>query len=119
MARKKLDFASALKGVADNFGIADQWAVENARRRRRVKEDNVSTGCHYTSRLRWIRQWYMSKTGQDEPQLMDAQAGDDDQMGMQNIVLPDVRMDFEFWPDLMSVSALDMQSFPGNSWSGL
>lgn len=119
VARKRLDLGAALRGMADNFAVADRWAVEK-NRKRRLKEDCDSRGCHYTSRLRWIRQWYLSKTGgQDVQPQSEENEEEQSQVPLENAAWPDVRLDFEFWPDLMSMSDLGMPSFPGSSWNGI
>ncbi|OAQ66003.1 fungal transcriptional regulatory protein [Pochonia chlamydosporia 170] len=76
VARKRLDLGAALGGVADNFAVADRWAVEK-NRKRRLKEDCDNRGCHYTSRLRWIRQWYLSKTGGQDVQPQSEENADE------------------------------------------
>ncbi|KAG8410056.1 hypothetical protein J3458_019126 [Metarhizium acridum] len=120
VARKKLDFAAALRGIQDNFGHADKWAVENARKRRlRENDDAANRPDHYTSNLGWIRQWYMSKAGQAERQSSEAQAQEGTLTPADAQPWPDARLDFEFWPDLIAMSDVAMQTFSGNTWSDI
>ncbi|KAF5137108.1 hypothetical protein E5D57_000883 [Metarhizium anisopliae] len=123
-ARARLDFATALEGLQDNFARADEWAAENARRRR-LGGDGGGGGAEntrpdqYTSKLGWIRQWYMAKTGQAEQRPAGARA-------QEGTLMPaahaepwphDVTLDFDFWPDLISMSDMAVQTFSGNTWT--
>ncbi|KAK2600028.1 hypothetical protein QQS21_005262 [Conoideocrella luteorostrata] len=110
IARKELDLAAALKQISDNLEVSDRWATENGRRRTLYSEER----CHYGSRIRWIQQWYVSKTGED----MQGTSGSDAASSLPTDGLwPDGRLNLEFWPDLMTLSDLGMQDFPNaNVW---
>ncbi|KID75578.1 Fungal transcriptional regulatory protein, partial [Metarhizium brunneum ARSEF 3297] len=122
-ARATLDFATTLEGLQDNFARADEWAAENARRRRLGGDGGGGGGGEntrpdqYTSKLGWIRQWYMAKTGQAEQRPAGARA-------QEGTLMPaahaepwphDVTLDFDFWPDLISMSDMAVQTFSGNT----
>ncbi|OTA07573.1 Zn2Cys6 transcriptional regulator [Trichoderma parareesei] len=73
MARKKLDFADVAKRLGDRFEDADTWAKE-AGRRRRLLEAGGAQFCRFSFKLRWIRQWYLSRVPQEEQQQQPAAA---------------------------------------------
>ncbi|KAF7555776.1 hypothetical protein G7Z17_g1910 [Cylindrodendrum hubeiense] len=91
LAWRQLDIADLLKRMSEQYEEADHVAKELGRRRR-ILDDDTSIFVKYSSKLRWIRQWYMSKIPQ-EPQMPLAEP-------------PDWTVDFEFddnfWQELMS-----------------
>lgn len=72
-----------------------------------------NTPDQYASKLGWIRGWYMAKTGQAEQRP--AEAGT--LMPAHAEPWPDVRLDLDFWPDLISMSDMAVQAFSGNTWT--
>ncbi|KAK5991328.1 Transcription factor himD-like protein [Cladobotryum mycophilum] len=68
VARKRLDFADAMKRLSDRFEDADGWAKE-AGRRRRLLDGGGTLFCRFSFKLRWIRQWYLSKISQEPSTL--------------------------------------------------
>ncbi|PTB64790.1 hypothetical protein BBK36DRAFT_1170469 [Trichoderma citrinoviride] len=67
MARRKLDFADLTKRLGDRFEDADTWAKE-AGRRRRLLDAGGAQFCRLSFKLRWIRQWYLSRVPQEQQQ---------------------------------------------------
>ncbi|KAH0598941.1 hypothetical protein MHUMG1_03055 [Metarhizium humberi] len=122
-ARARLDFATALEGLQDNFARADEWAAENARRRRLGGDGGGAENTRpdqYTSKLGWIRQWYMAKTGQAEQQPAAGARAQEGTLMPAAHAEPwphDVTLDFDFWPDLISMSDMAVQTFSGNTWT--
>lgn len=104
VARKKVDFADLMQRLGDQFGEADRVAGEMGRRLR-VLDDGGSVYMKYSSRMRWIRQWYLSRIGvEDQPIVatgVDVQAEE----GMGNWT--DGQMDDSFWQELMSFEIFD------------
>ncbi|KAM0562375.1 hypothetical protein ACHAPJ_002065 [Fusarium lateritium] len=103
-ARRRLQFQDLLKRVADLFELADEEA-QRLNRRRRVMEDGSSVFLKSSFKVRWIRQWYLSKIPQEEQQEMQqSQTAVEPSMVLQNN--PDwasnFQFDDEFWADLMS-----------------
>lgn len=108
LARKKLDFADLMQRMSDQFENADRVA-KNTGRRRRIMDDDSSVFMKYAFKLRWIRQWYLSKKPQDEERPVEAQP--------LNLATPNVDMmsqwaeyqfDDNFWQDLMSSDIFDV-----------
>ncbi|KAH6984751.1 hypothetical protein BKA56DRAFT_671225 [Ilyonectria sp. MPI-CAGE-AT-0026] len=91
LARRHLDIADLLRRMSNEYEDADRVAQELGRRRR-ILDDNMSVFLKYSSKLRWIRQWYLSKIPQ-EPEVPVVEA-------------PNWAVDFEFdenfWQELMS-----------------
>lgn len=91
LARRHLDIADLLRRMSNVYEDADRVAQELGRRRR-ILDDNMSVFLKYSSKLRWIRQWYLSKIPQ-EPEVPVVEA-------------PNWAVDYEFdesfWQELMS-----------------
>ncbi|KAM0464626.1 hypothetical protein ACHAPV_002459 [Trichoderma viride] len=79
MARRKLDFADVTKRLSERFEEADTWAKE-AGRRRRLLDGGDAQFCRLSFKLRWIRQWYLSRIPlEQQPSMSEVQqqpAGD-------------------------------------------
>ncbi|KAM5369724.1 hypothetical protein ACJZ2D_008871 [Fusarium nematophilum] len=105
MAQRRLGFPDVLKRLGDQFEDADKAAKELGRRRR-VMEDGSSVFLKCSFKVRWIRQWYVSRIPQEQaqppppPQTMHPSAASFTEP------IPDWAADFqfddEFWADLMS-----------------
>ncbi|CAG7562720.1 unnamed protein product [Fusarium equiseti] len=98
-ARLHLQFQNVLQKLSDQFAQADQEAIR-LNRRRRVMEDGSSVFLKSSFKVRWIRQWYMSKIPQDEQREIEQ---------AQVVLEPanpnwagDFQFDDEFWADLMA-----------------
>ncbi|KAI1062868.1 hypothetical protein LB507_005664, partial [Fusarium sp. FIESC RH6] len=98
-ARLHLQFQNVLQKLSDQFAQADEEAIR-LNRRRRVMEDGSSVFLKSSFKVRWIRQWYMSKIPQDEQREIEQ---------AQVVLEPanpnwagDFQFDDEFWADLMA-----------------
>lgn len=69
MARRKLDFADVTKRLSEKFEEADTWAKE-AGRRRRLLDGGDAQFCRLSFKLRWIRQWYLSRIPLEQQSAM-------------------------------------------------
>lgn len=114
LARQKLDFAAALQRISDWFEEGDRWA-KMAGRRRRLQDGKESTNCQYTWKLRWIRQWYLSKLSPKPASLPQQPLAGSGQPVAAN-EWPDVLMDFEFWPELVPIQDPSLQTPPITGW---
>ncbi|KAM0211275.1 hypothetical protein ACHAQD_010333 [Fusarium lateritium] len=101
-ARRRLQFQNVLQKLSDQFAQADEEA-QRLNRRRRVMEDGSSVFLKSSFKVRWIRQWYLSKVPQEE-QLEQQQTAMEPSSVLQSN--PDWAADFqfddEFWADLMA-----------------
>ncbi|KAF5020374.1 hypothetical protein F66182_7602 [Fusarium sp. NRRL 66182] len=109
-ARRRLQFQDILKRLSDQF---EQVAGEAQRLdRRRVMEDGSNIFIKSCFKVRWIRQWYLSKIPQGEQQEMQPlqEAATPSSVLQSN---PDwaanFQFDDEFWADLMS--SYDVETF--------
>ena len=98
IARKKLDFADFAKRMSVAFEEADRMTIQMGRRRR-VLDDGSGVFLKYSFKLKWIRQWYMSRIPQEQPPLAEAQDVD---MPAPDYPVNDVQFDENFWQELMS-----------------
>ncbi|KAH8122114.1 hypothetical protein FP744_10004838 [Trichoderma asperellum] len=103
MARRKLDFADVTKRLSERFEEADTWAKE-AGRRRRLLDGGDAQFCRLSFKLRWIRQWYLSRIPlEQQPPMSEMQqpAGellqDSDAVFWQEYEFEDA-----LWPDFMT-----------------
>ncbi|KAM0331110.1 hypothetical protein ACHAPQ_006163 [Fusarium lateritium] len=101
-ARRRLQFQNVLQKLSDQFAQADEEA-QRLNRRRRVMEDGSSVFLKSSFKVRWIRQWYLSKVPQEE-QLEQQQTAMEPSSVLQSN--PDwaanFQFDDEFWADLMA-----------------
>ncbi|KAM0250135.1 hypothetical protein ACHAP5_002452 [Fusarium lateritium] len=101
-ARRRLQFQNVLQKLSDQFAQADEEA-QRLNRRRRVMEDGSSVFLKSSFKVRWLRQWYLSKVPQGE-QLQQQQTAMEPSSVLQSN--PDWAADFqfddEFWADLMA-----------------
>ncbi|KAF4428278.1 cercosporin resistance [Fusarium acutatum] len=111
-ARRRLQFQHILQRLSDQFAQADEEA-QRLNRRRRVMEDGSSVFLKSCFKVRWIRQWYLSKIPEDEQQLLVPQpptAMESSSVFQSN---PDwatnFQFDDEFWADLLT--GFDMEAF--------
>ncbi|KAH0491824.1 hypothetical protein TgHK011_003232 [Trichoderma gracile] len=116
MARKKLDFADMTKRLGDRFEDADTWAKE-AGRRRRLLEAGGAQFCRFSFKLRWIRQWYLSRVPQEQEQEQqqqeEAAAGAEAQLpgagagetlqDLDAVFWEECELGDVLWPDFMSM----------------
>ncbi|KAM0191886.1 hypothetical protein ACHAPI_008604 [Fusarium lateritium] len=107
-ARRRLQFQNVLQKLSDQFAQADEEA-QRLNRRRRVMEDGSSVFLKSSFKVRWIRQWYLSKVPQEE-QLEQQQTAMEPSSVLQSN--PDWAADFqfddEFWADLMAGCDIDL-----------
>lgn len=109
LARRRLDFQDSLKRLSDQFEAGDQEALR-LDRRRRVMEDGSSVFLKCSFKVRWIRQWYMSKIPQEEQQQQQQQVETPSAALVQpsSVVEPtpdwavNFQFDDDFWADLMA-----------------
>lgn len=105
LARKKLDFAELMRRLGEQFEEADQVVG----RRRRLLDDGTSVYLKYSSRMRWIRQWYLSRIPAEEQPVVTTGdldgTGDGEDLGMGQWT--DGQMDDTFWQELMSFEIFD------------
>ncbi|KAF5261659.1 hypothetical protein FOXYS1_7640 [Fusarium oxysporum] len=111
-ARRRLQFQDILQRLSDQFAQADEEA-QRLNRRRRVMEDGSSVFLKSCFKVRWIRQWYLSKIPEEEQQLLVQQpqtAVESSSVLQSN---PDwatnLQFDDEFWADLLT--GFDMEAF--------
>ncbi|KAK2672365.1 hypothetical protein RAB80_012444 [Fusarium oxysporum f. sp. vasinfectum] len=111
-ARRRLQFQDILQRLSDQFAQADEEA-QRLNRRRRVMEDGSSVFLKSCFKVRWIRQWYLSKIPEGEQQLLVQQpqtAVESSSVLQSN---PDwatnLQFDDEFWADLLT--GFDMEAF--------
>ncbi|KAG8668594.1 hypothetical protein FPOAC1_007977 [Fusarium poae] len=103
-ARLRLQFQNVLQKLSDQFAQADEEAAR-LNRRRRVMEDGSSVFLKSSFKVRWIRQWYMSKIPQDEQrEIEQAQAALEPSTVLQSNPnwAADFQFDDDFWADLMA-----------------
>lgn len=103
-ARLRLQFQNVLQKLSDQFAQADEEAAR-LNRRRRVMEDGSSVFLKSSFKVRWIRQWYMSKIPQDEQrEIEQAQVAVEPSNVLQSNPnwAADFQFDDEFWADLMA-----------------
>lgn len=111
-ARRRLQFQDILQRLSDQFAQADEEA-QRLNRRRRVMEDGSSVFLKSSFKVRWIRQWYLSKIPEDEQLLLVPQP----QTTVENLSVlqsnPDwatnLQFDDEFWAELLN--GFDMEAF--------
>jgi hypothetical protein len=100
-ARQRLQFQNVLQRLSDQFAQADEEA-QRLNRRRRIMEDGSSVFLKSSFKVRWLRQWYLSKVPQEE-QLQQQTAMEPSSVLQSN---PDwaanFQFDDEFWADLMA-----------------
>ncbi|XEV05307.1 hypothetical protein FSHL1_010594 [Fusarium sambucinum] len=103
-ARLRLQFQNVLQKLSDQFAQADEEATR-LNRRRRVMEDGSSVFLKSSFKVRWIRQWYLSKIPQDEQrEIEQAQAALEPSTVLQSNPnwAADFQFDDDFWADLMA-----------------
>jgi hypothetical protein len=103
-ARLRLQFQNVLQKLSDQFAQADEEAVK-LNRRRRVMEDGSSVFLKSSFKIRWIRQWYLSKIPQDEQrEIEQAQAALEPSTVLHSNPnwAADFQFDDDFWADLMA-----------------
>ncbi|KAM0435910.1 hypothetical protein ACHAPT_002802 [Fusarium lateritium] len=110
LARRRLNLQDILKSLSDQFELADQEALR-LDRRRRVMEDGSSVFLKCSFKVRWIRQWYMSKIPQEEQQQQQQQHVEAPCAALAqppSMVEPtpdwaaNFQFDDDFWADLMT-----------------
>ncbi|CAM1503117.1 Fc.00g078930.m01.CDS01 [Cosmosporella sp. VM-42] len=106
IARKKLDFADFAKRMSAAFEEADRVTMEIGRRRR-VMDDGSGVFLKYSYKLKWIRQWYMSRIPQEQPPIADIQNADMPAPELNTNSFSDFQYDENFWQELMSVEWTD------------
>ncbi|KAH6605343.1 hypothetical protein Trco_007050 [Trichoderma cornu-damae] len=104
MARRKLDFADVMKRLSDRFEDADAWAKEAGRRRRLVDGD-CAQFFRLSSKLRWIRQWYLSRIPQEQPSMDDTQPPSEPFPYSDVVFWQGYELEGALWPDYMAVPA--------------
>jgi hypothetical protein len=111
-ARRRLQFQDILQRLSDQFAQADEEA-QRLNRRRRVMEDGSSVFLKSCFKVRWIRQWYLSKIPQEEQQLLVQQPQTTVESSSVLQSNPDwatnLQFDDEFWADLLT--GFDMEAF--------
>ncbi|KAF5684212.1 cercosporin resistance [Fusarium circinatum] len=111
-ARRRLQFQDILQRLSDQFAQADEEA-QRLNRRRRVMEDGSSVFLKSCFKVRWIRQWYLSKIPEEEQQLLVQQPQTAVESSSALQISPDwatnIQFDDEFWADLLT--GLDMEAF--------
>jgi hypothetical protein len=65
-ARRSFDFAEVVQRMADAYEASDHAAVEVGRRRR-ILDDGSSALLKYAFKVRWIRQWFLSRLQAEQP----------------------------------------------------
>ncbi|KAF5967046.1 cercosporin resistance protein [Fusarium bulbicola] len=111
-ARRRLQFQDILQRLSDQFAQADEEA-QRLNRRRRVMEDGSSAFLKSCFKVRWIRQWYLSKIPEEEQQLLVQQPQTAVESSSALQISPDwatnIQFDDQFWADLLT--GLDMEAF--------
>ncbi|KAL9565924.1 hypothetical protein ACKAV7_010106 [Fusarium commune] len=111
-ARRRLQFQDILQRLSDQFAQADEEA-QRLNRRRRVMEDGSSVFLKSCFKVRWIRQWYLSKIPEEEQQLLVQQPQTSVESSSVLQSNPDwatnLQFDDEFWADLLT--GFDMEAF--------
>ncbi|RFU77345.1 hypothetical protein TARUN_4897 [Trichoderma arundinaceum] len=102
MARKKLDFADVLKRLSDRFEDADAWAKE-AGRRRRLLDGGGAQFCRLSFKLRWIRQWYLSRMPQEQPSMAETQPPSEPLPESDVVFWQEYEFEDALWPDFMTM----------------
>ncbi|UKZ82572.1 hypothetical protein TrVFT333_010364 [Trichoderma virens FT-333] len=102
MARRKLDFADTMKRLSDRFEDADTWAKE-AGRRRRLLDGGGAQFCRLSFKLRWIRQWYLSRIPQEQPVMAEAQPPGDPLPDPDAVFWQEYEFEDALWPDFMTM----------------
>ncbi|KAL7948591.1 hypothetical protein V8C42DRAFT_351640 [Trichoderma barbatum] len=103
MARRKLDFADTMKRLSDRFEDADTWAKE-AGRRRRLLDGGGAQFCRLSFKLRWIRQWYLSKIPQEQPVMAETQPSGEPPLQDPDVVFwQEYEFEDALWPDFMTM----------------
>ncbi|KAM0247379.1 hypothetical protein ACHAQJ_009865 [Trichoderma viride] len=102
MARRKLDFADIMKRLSDRFENADTWAKE-AGRRRRLLDGGDAQFCRLSFKLRWIRQWYLSRIPQEQPSMAETQPPSDLIQDTDTVFWQEYEFEDALWPDFMTM----------------
>ncbi|UKZ56835.1 hypothetical protein TrVGV298_010679 [Trichoderma virens] len=102
MARRKLDFADTMKRLSDRFEDADTWAKE-AGRRRRLLDGGGAQFCRLSFKLRWIRQWYLSRIPQEQQVMAEAQPPGDPLPDPDAVFWQEYEFEDALWPDFMTM----------------
>ncbi|KAF4998285.1 hypothetical protein FGRMN_3334 [Fusarium graminum] len=100
-ARRRLQFQTILEKLSDQFAQADEEA-QRLNRRRRVMEDGSSVFLKSSFKVRWIRQWYLSKIPQEEQQEPQTAMEPTTVLQSNPNWAANFQFDDEFWADLMA-----------------
>ncbi|KAF5668159.1 cercosporin resistance [Fusarium heterosporum] len=100
-ARRRLQFQTILEKLSDQFAQADEEA-QRLNRRRRVMEDGSSVFLKSSFKVRWIRQWYLSKIPQEEQQEPQTAMEPSTVLQSNPNWAANFQFDDEFWADLMA-----------------
>ncbi|KAM0340896.1 hypothetical protein ACHAPU_010313 [Fusarium lateritium] len=100
-ARRRLQFHKILEKLSDQFAQADEEA-QRLNRRRRVMEDGSSVFLKSSFKVRWIRQWYLSKIPQEEQQEPQIAMEPSSVLQSNPNWTANFQFDDEFWADLMA-----------------
>lgn len=112
MARRKLDFADITKRLSDRFEEADAWAKE-AGRRRRLLDGGGAQFCRFSFKLRWIRQWYLSRVPQEQqPSMAETQPPSDPLQDPDAVFWQEYEFEDALWPDFMTTYNLNFVATP-------
>lgn len=90
VAKRMFDFTAVAARLSDFFNEADHVAMSLGRRRRFVDVDRSVLGM-YRDKMKWIGQWYLSKTSQIQQQHPGNFPHDPNDMGPNNRVHADGR----------------------------
>ncbi|KAL6826398.1 hypothetical protein V8C40DRAFT_244106 [Trichoderma camerunense] len=102
MARRKLEFADVMKRLSERFEDADTWAKE-AGRRRRLLDGGGTQFCRLSFKLRWIRQWYLSRVPQEQPVMAETQPPGEPLTDPDAVFWQEYEFEDALWPDFMTM----------------
>ncbi|KAF4423679.1 hypothetical protein F53441_14267 [Fusarium austroafricanum] len=107
-ARRRLQFQDILQRVSDQFQNADEEA-QRLNRRRRVMEDGSSVFLKSCFKVKWIRQWYLSKIPQEEVEQPQTEIEPSNMLQNNPDWANGLQFDDEYWADLLT--GFDMEAF--------
>jgi hypothetical protein len=61
LARRNFDFPATCQNLSDRFRQADSLAESLSRRRKFRDDDVTSVLAAYSTKISWVRQWYLAK----------------------------------------------------------
>lgn len=118
LARHSLDFADVAARVANKCEEADRVAAREGKRRRML-DDGSAALQKYSFKIRWIRQWYLSKLPQaqveipegPEPVATTPARSETAFGGDGGVTWGDIQLDEGFWQNILALDGIYPQLY--------